>query len=80
LPTIFDCQPDRQRSHSKRGRPGILKRHKIESLNEILQTKSVDEACVYIDEPVTEEPLYMPDVNIGNYSGTDNFFLYFIYS
>ena len=45
LSTIFDYQPDRQHCHLKRERSGILKRQKIESLNEILQTKSIDKAC-----------------------------------
>ena len=47
LSTIFNLknQPDRQHCHLKRERSGILKCQKIESLNEILQTKSIDKAC-----------------------------------
>ncbi|XP_011870776.1 PREDICTED: uncharacterized protein LOC105563636, partial [Vollenhovia emeryi] len=41
LPRIFDCQPDRQCSHDKLTRPGILKRQKMNTLNEILQTETV---------------------------------------
>ncbi|XP_011066273.1 PREDICTED: uncharacterized protein LOC105153241 [Acromyrmex echinatior] len=69
LPTIFDGQLDRQRYHLKRERPGILKCQKIENLNEILQTKSVDKACGHIiDKSVTKEP----DVNIDNSSSIED--------
>ena len=67
FPTIFDCQPDRKRSHSKHERAVILKRQKVENLKEILQTKSDDETCRYENESVTDQDLLCTtNVNIGN--------------
>jgi len=67
LPAIFDCQPDRQRSHVKPTRPDVLKRQKINILNEILQTVVVidnNKECE-CSESITAESLHI-DTNIGN--------------
>ncbi|XP_071642039.1 uncharacterized protein [Temnothorax longispinosus] len=66
LPRIFNCQPDRQRAHVKPTRPVALKRQKIETLNEILQTETVISSMeCESTEPITIESLHI-DTNIGN--------------
>lgn len=69
LPRIFHCQPDRQRAHVKPMRPVALKRQKIETLNEILQTETVIDSSMECEstEPITTELLHI-DTNIGNSS------------
>lgn len=66
LPTIFNCQPDRKRSHVKPTRPGVLKRQKINILSEILQNVAVDNnrECE-CSESITAESLHI-DTNNGN--------------
>lgn len=69
LPGIFDCQPDRQRSHVEPTRPGVLKRQKMKTLNKILQTVTVIDTSRECEcaESVTTKSLHI-DTNIGNWN------------
>lgn len=71
LPGKFNCQPDRQRSHNKPIRPGVLKRAKTEALNSMLETDDV------IDSTVNSSAAESIDIdtNIGNTSSNINAYL-----
>ncbi|XP_011143853.2 uncharacterized protein LOC105185786 [Harpegnathos saltator] len=72
LPTIFNCQPDRQLPHVKPTCSGALKRQKI-ILNEMLQTITVIDSSMECEctESIVTEPLHI-DSNIDDFSTTEH--------